>query len=62
MYQSYITELQMSGNGTYVGLSHVNITLYLQLDTVIPITNQWAWKEHLEHEIEDVHKAHTDQQ
>lgn len=42
MYQSYITGLQMSGNGTYVGLSHVNITLYLQLDTVIPITNQWA--------------------
>ena len=57
MYQIYITGLQMSGNSTYVGFrlctdsGHDNVTLYLQLDTVILITNQWAWKEHLEHEI-----------
>lgn len=26
---------------------------------MLPITNQWARKEHLEHKIEGVHKAHT---
>ena len=68
MNQSYITGLQMSSNSTYVGfrlcidLGHVNVTLNPQLDTVLPITNQWAQKEHLEHEIEGVHKAHTGQE